>query len=586
MNAMKALLDNLRTKFPDAILATRVDAGRAETSVSVAAVRLLDIARYLHDAPEAAFDHLTDICSVDYPEDQLRFEVVYHLHSLPLQQRLRLKTRIADEDPAVASVTGIWKGANFLEREVYDMMGIRFTGHPDLRRILLPEDYAEGYPLRKDFPTEGRGWRSQFDFIPKFDETPLDVTESEITEEQKNAFRVEPGLPSSERKEELLLNMGPQHPSTHGVLRVVLMLDGERVVKATPDLGYLHRGVEKLAEGLTYMQMIPHTDRLDYVCAMSNNYAYVRAVEKLLEITVPIRAEYIRTIVAEMQRIIGHLFWLGTQALDIGAMTVFFWTFREREILLDMFEKLCGARLTLNYYRIGGVDSDFTPELVQRMNAFLDIFPEKVKEYDSLIASNRIWLGRTKNVALLSAEDAINFGCTGPVLRGSGVAYDIRKAEPYGVYDKVEWDVPIGKNGDTYDRYWIRMEEMRQSARIIAQCFDQLPEGPIMAEAPQYIPPPKELVMRDMESLIHHFIIYTQGIKPPKAETYCATEAPKGELGFFIVSDGSARPYRLKIRSPSFVHMGAFDHMARGYLISDVITIFGTYDVVMGECDR
>jgi NADH-quinone oxidoreductase subunit C/D len=583
---MKALLDNLKTQFPDAILATRVDAARAETSVSVAAARLLDIARYLHDAPEAAFDHLTDICSVDYPEDRMRFEVVYHLHSLPLQQRLRLKARITEDDPAIASVTGIWKGADFLEREVYDMMGIRFSGHPDLRRILLPEDYAEGYPLRKDFPAEGRGWRSQFDFIPRFDEAPLDIVESEISEEQKDTFRTEPGAPGPGRKEELLLNMGPQHPSTHGVLRVVLMLDGERVVKATPDLGYLHRGVEKLAEGLTYMQMIPHTDRLDYVCAMSNNYAYVRAVEKLLEITVPIRAEYVRTIVAEMQRIIGHLFWLGTQALDIGAMTVFFWTFREREVLLDMFEKLCGARLTLNYYRIGGVDSDFTPELVQRMKSFLDVFPEKVKEYDSLIAANRIWLGRTKNVALLSAEDAINFGCTGPVLRGSGVAYDIRKAEPYGVYDKVEWEVPIGKNGDTYDRYWIRMEEMRQSARIIAQCFDQLPEGPIMAEAPQYIPPPKELVMRDMESLIHHFIIYTQGIKPPKAETYCATEAPKGELGFFIVSDGSPRPYRLKIRSPSFVHMGAFDHMARGYLISDVITIFGTYDVVMGECDR
>jgi len=583
---MQALLNSLKTKFPDAILATRVDTARAETAVSVAAVRLLEIARYLHDAPEAAFDHLTDICSVDYPEDQLRFEVVYHLHSLPLQQRLRLKARITEDDPTIASVTGIWKGAEFLEREVYDMMGIRFSGHPDLRRILLPEDYAEGYPLRKDFPTEGRGWRSQFDFIPRLDEPSLDVIESEISDEQKNVFRAEPDIPSSQRKEELLLNMGPQHPSTHGVLRVVLMLDGERIVKATPDLGYLHRGVEKLSEGLTYMQMIPHTDRLDYVCAMSNNYAYVRAVEKLLEIEVPIRAEYIRTIVAEMQRIIGHLFWLGTQALDIGAMTVFFWTFRERETLLDMFEKLCGARLTLNYYRIGGVDSDFTPELVQRMKAFLDIFPEKVKEYDSLIASNRIWLGRTKNVALLSAEDAISFGCTGPVLRGSGVAYDVRKAEPYGVYDKIDWEVPIGKNGDTYDRYWIRMEEMRQSARIIAQCFDQLPPGPIMAEAPQYIPPPKELVMRDMESLIHHFIIYTQGIKPPKAEIYCATEAPKGELGFFIVSDGSPRPYRLKIRAPSFVHMGAFDHMARGYLISDIITIFGTYDVVMGECDR
>jgi NADH-quinone oxidoreductase subunit C/D len=583
---MQALLDSLKAKFQDAILATHVDAARAETAVSVAATRLLEIARYLHDAPEAAFDHLTDICSVDYPENQLRFEVVYHLHSLPLGQRLRLKARITEDDPAIASVTGIWKGAEFLEREVYDMMGIRFSGHPDLRRILMPEDYAEGYPLRKDFPAEGRGWRSEFDFIPRMDDSPLDVTEGEIPEEQKNAFRAEPSLPSSRRKEELLLNMGPQHPSTHGVLRVVLELDGERIVKATPDLGYLHRGVEKLSEGLTYMQIIPHTDRLDYVCAMANNYAYVRAVEKLLLITVPIRAEYIRTIVAEMQRIIGHLFWLGTQALDIGAMTVFFWTFREREILLDMFEKLCGARLTLNYYRIGGVDSDFTPELVQRMRAFLDIFPEKVKEYDSLIASNRIWLGRTKNVAVLSAKDAINFGCTGPVLRGSGVAYDIRKVEPYGVYDKVDWEVPIGKNGDTYDRYWIRMEEMRQSARIIAQCLDQLPAGPIMAEAPQYIPPPKELVMRDMESLIHHFIIYTQGIKPPKAETYCATEAPKGELGFFIVSDGSPRPYRLKIRSPSFVHMGAFDHMARGYLISDIITIFGTYDVVMGECDR
>ncbi|MCX5724802.1 MAG: NADH dehydrogenase (quinone) subunit D [Nitrospirae bacterium] len=583
---MQALLENLKAKFPDAILATHIDAARAETSVSVVAIRLLDLAHYLHDAPEAAFDQLTDICSVDYPEDQLRFEVVYHLHSLPLRQRLRLKARITENDPTIASVTGIWKGAEFLEREVYDMMGIRFSGHPDLRRILMPEDYAEGYPLRKDFPAEGRGWRSEFDFIPRMDNSPLDTAEGEIPEEQKDAFRAEPGLPSSRRKEELLLNMGPQHPSTHGVLRVVLELDGERIVKATPDLGYLHRGVEKLSEGLAYMQIIPHTDRLDYVCAMANNYAYVRAVEKLLVITVPIRAEYIRTIVAEMQRIIGHLFWLGTQALDIGAMTVFFWTFREREILLDMFEKLCGARLTLNYYRIGGVDSDFTPELVQRMRTFLETFPERVKEYDSLIASNRIFVGRTKNVAVLSAEDAINFGCTGPVLRGSGVAYDVRKVEPYGVYDKVEWDVPLGKNGDTYDRYWIRMEEMRQSARIIAQCLDQLPTGPIMADAPQYIPPPKELIMRDMESLIHHFIIYTQGIKPPKAETYCATEAPKGELGFFIVSDGSPRPYRLKIRSPSFVHMGAFDHMARGYLISDIITIFGTYDIVMGECDR
>ncbi len=583
---MQPLIETLMTRFPQTVVSIEADTARSEVTVHVAAERILDIARFLHDAPEASFDHLTDICSVDYPEDRLRFEVVYHLHSLGLHRRLRLKARLSGEDPAIASVTGIWKGAEFLEREVYDMMGISFSGHPDLRRILMPEDYAEGFPLRKDFPAEGRGWRSQFDFIPRLDEPPVELAEGEIPEPQKEAFRAEPLPSNSRRREELLLNMGPQHPSTHGVLRVVLELDGERIVKATPDLGYLHRGVEKLCEGLTYMQVIPHTDRLDYVCAMANNYAYVRAVEKLLGVTIPERAEYIRTIVAEMQRIVGHLFWLGTQALDIGAMTVFFWTFREREALLDMFEKLCGARLTLNYYRIGGVDSDFTPDLVLRLKTFLDAFPEKVKEYDSLIASNRIWLGRTKHVAVISAEDAINFGCTGPVLRGSGVAYDVRKEEPYGVYDKVDWEVPIGKNGDTYDRYWVRMEEMRQSARIIKQCLDQLPQGPIIADAPQYIPPPKPLVMRDMESLIHHFIIFTQGFKPPKAETYCATEAPKGELGFFIVSDGSARPYRLKIRSPSFVHMGAFDHMARGYLISDIITIFGTYDIVMGECDR
>lgn len=580
------LVDRLPKKFPDAVTSVDLDPDRGEVAVHVRAAHIVEIARYLHDDPEMAFDHITDICSADYPEDRERFEVIYQLLSLPHGRRIRLKARVPEDNPAIASVTGVWRGAEFLEREVYDMMGIRFTGHPDLRRILMPEDYAEGYPLRKDFPTEGRGWRSQFDFIPRLDEPPVEQREGEIPEAQKKPFMAEGGASGTRRREELLLNMGPQHPSTHGVLRVVLELDGERIVKATPDLGYLHRGVEKLAEGLAYMQVIPHTDRLDYVCAMANNYAYVRAVEKLLGVTVPERAEYIRTIVAEMQRIIGHLFWLGTQALDIGAMTVFFWTFREREILLDMFEKLCGARLTLNYYRIGGVDGDFTPDLVLRLKTFLETFPQKIGEYDSLIASNRIWLGRTKNVAVISAEDAINFGLTGPTLRGSGVAYDIRKLEPYGVYHKVDWEVPVGKRGDTYDRYWIRMEEMRQSARIIAQCLDQMPPGPIMADVPHVIPPRKELVMRDMESLIHHFIIFTQGFKPPKAETYCGTEAPKGELGFFIISDGSPRPYRLKIRSPSFIHMGAFDHMARGYLISDIITIFGTYDIVMGECDR
>ncbi|HEY3197579.1 MAG TPA: NADH dehydrogenase (quinone) subunit D [Nitrospirales bacterium] len=588
---MQSLLTKLKDRFPDDVLAVREEGSYRDLVAHVKPQALPAIGRFLHDDHEAAFDMLSDICSVDYPEDEDRFEVIYLLKSLPRNHRLRLKVRVSEDDPVVPTLTPIWKGANFLEREVYDMMGIRFAGHPDLRRILMPEDYDEGYPLRKDFPVEGKGWRATFPFLPRLDEPATSSTEGEIPLDQQRPFLLEAeGLGADampiRRETELLLNMGPQHPATHGVLRVVLQLEGERVIKATPDVGYLHRGVEKLCEALTYQQIIPHTDRLDYVCSMLNNYAFVRAVEKLLNITIPERAEYIRTIVAEMQRIIGHLFWLGTQALDIGAMTVFFWTFREREILLDMFEKLCGARLTLNYYRVGGVDSDFTPDLSERLYAFLETFPAHLLEYDELLRTNRIWLSRTKNIALLSAEDAVNFGATGPVLRGSGVSYDVRKAEPYGAYDKVDWEVPIGKNGDTYDRYWVRLEEMRQSARIIRQCLDQLPPGRIVADVPQVVPPPKKEVMRDMQSHIHHFIIYTQGFKIPKGETYCASEGAKGELGFFIASDGGTRPYRLKIRSPSFVHLGAFDHMARGYLIADIVTIFGTYDVVMGEVDR
>jgi len=412
---------------------------------------------------------------------------------------------------------------------------------------------------------------------------PVDLNEAPFREASAAADSED--LPFR-RSEDLLLNMGPQHPATHGVLRVVLELEGEKIVKATPDLGYLHRGVEKLCEGLTYQQIIPHTDRLDYICSMTNNFAYVRAVEKLLGVSIPERGEYVRTIIAEMQRIVGHLFWLGTQALDIGAMTIFFWTFREREVLLDLFEEICGARLTMNYFRIGGVNGDLTPDVITKLRKFLMVFPSKIEEYDTLLKNNRIWVSRTRNIAVISAEDAVSFGLTGPTLRGSGVQYDIRKAEPYAAYGKVEWEVPLGTRGDTYDRYWVRMQEMKQSARIITQCLDQLPEGPILTDVPQVVAPPKENVMQDMQSLIHHFIIFTEGFRPPAGEVYCATEAPKGELGFSIVSDGGPKPYRLKIRSPSFVHMGAFDHMARGYMIADIVTIFGSYDIVMGECDR
>ncbi|HIA14075.1 MAG TPA: NADH dehydrogenase (quinone) subunit D [Nitrospirales bacterium] len=422
-----------------------------------------------------------------------------------------------------------------------------------------------------------------------------------LKDQRTSVYRVDPESPGDPalpvlRTEELMLNMGPQHPATHGVLKVVMDLEGERIVKATPVMGYLHRGVEKLAEHGTYHQFIPHTDRLDYVCAMYNNFAYVRAVEKLIDLPVPERAEYLRTIVAEIQRIIGHQFWLGTQSLDLGAMTVFFYTFRDREILLDWFDRLCGARLTTSWYRIGGVEKDFSPDLVETIYEYLDYFPPKIDEYMIFLEKNRIWLARTKGVAVISAEDAISFGMSGPPLRGSGVDYDLRKYEPYAAYDKVEWKVPVGTNGDTYDRYWIRIEEMRESVKIIRQCLDHLkeldqlpaddPRNQIMAKRPSVTLPTKDRVFTSLENMIQQFKLFSDGFKAPKGEIYCGTEAHKGELGFYIVSDGDSRPYRMKIRAPSFIHMGAFNHMCKGYMIADAVTIFGTYDVVMGECDR
>jgi len=388
------------------------------------------------------------------------------------------------------------------------------------------------------------------------------------------------------RTEEMLLNMGPQHPSTHGVLRLVLQLDGEKVLKATPHVGYLHRGIEKLSESRLYNQIIPLTDRFDYVASMTNNFAYVRAVEKLLQIKAPERAEYIRTIIAEFQRIASHLLWLGTHAIDLGAMTVFFYCFRERELVLDLFEIICGARLTTSYYIPGGVRRDAASEFIDKAYKFTEIFPSKVDEYDTLIKNNRIWLGRTKGIGVISAEDAINFGLSGPTLRGSGVNYDVRKAEPYAAYDKIEFDVPLGKNGDVYDRYLIRVEEMRQSNRIIKQCLDKMPKGPVVIDNPKIVLPEKKKTMTEIESLIHHFKLVSEGYKTPPGEVYCGTEAPKGELGIYIVSDGSNKPYRMKVRAPSFVHLGAFDYMSKGHMIADIIAIIGTIDIVLGEVDR
>lgn len=387
---------------------------------------------------------------------------------------------------------------------------------------------------------------------------------------------------------EISLSMGPQHPATHGVLRLVLDLDGETVVKCTPYVGYLHRGVEKLAEQKSYISALPLSDRLDYISSMSNNQAYVVAVERLFGIEAPERAKFIRTMTAEMNRISSHIIWLGTHALDIGAMTVFLYSFRERETLLDLFEKLCGARLTVSYPRIGGVRNDVSQEFLDKLYQFTLEFPRRIEEYETLIDQNRIWLQRTKGIGVISAEEAVNWGLTGGTLRGSGVNYDVRKAFPYDAYDKIEFDVPLGKAGDVYDRYRVRMEELRQANRIIKQCIEKLPKGPVLSpEASKFVLPPKENLFKNMEPLIHHFVLITKGpLTAPAGEIYSACEVPKGELGFYIVSDGTGKPYRMRVRAPSFVHASVLPRLCEGSLVADVIANIGTIDIVLGECDR
>jgi len=360
---------------------------------------------------------------------------------------------------------------------------------------------------------------------------------------------------------ELLINMGPQHPATHGVLRVKLKLDGERVLGSECVIGYLHRGVEKIAENRTYAQFAPYTDRMDYVAAVTNGMGYVEAVEKLLAVEIPPRAQYTRMVLAELQRLASHLLWLGTHALDIGAMTPVFYTFREREEILKIFEQYCGARLTTHAFRIGGLQYDLYDGFDQDCVKFCDYVLPKIDEYEQLLTQNRIWINRTKGVGVLSAEDAVAFGVTGPVLRGSGVKWDIRKVQPYEAYDKVEFEVPIGQNGDTYDRYIVRIQEMRQSVRIIRQCVERLAAGPIFGKVGKVI-------------------------KPPVGEVYHSIEAPKGELGYFVVSDGSTNPYRVRVRPPSFVNLQALDIMIRGRLVADVVAVIGTLDIVLGEVDR
>jgi NADH-quinone oxidoreductase subunit D len=413
--------------------------------------------------------------------------------------------------------------------------------------------------------------------VVKAEDVQLDITFDQL----KNLVS-----PRALTGDTMLLNMGPHHPSTHGVLRLLLELDGETIVNCVPDIGYLHTGIEKTVEGKSFLKGIPMTDRTDYMSPMSNNLAYCGAMEKLLEVDVPIRAQYLRVILMELTRLNSHLVWLGTHALDIGAMSVFLYCFREREMILDVYEAVSGARMMSSYIRPGGLWRDVPARFEQLVRKILDVFPGRIGEYETLLKDNPMWKDRTIGVGVISAEDALDFGMTGPCLRGSGINYDIRKAQPYSSYDHFEFSVPLGSAGDVYDRYRCRLEEMVQSLSIIRQALDKLPAGPVITADRKIAPPPKHEIAYSMESLIHHFKLWTEGFKAPAGEVYFAVESGKGEYGVMLAGDGSPRPRRMHMRAPSFNNLQSLPFLSKGALLADVVAIIGSIDIVLGDVDR
>ena len=568
----------LKDRFESEILDV-VDAF-GQTTVVCEKGRIRDILSFLKDEPDLKYDRLNDLTAVDYQghphrdPSKPRFDVVYDLYSHPNNQRLRVRAQVTDEDCRVDSVCSVWRGAEWPEREAFDMFGIRFDGHPDLRRILMPHNF-EYYPLRKDYPLQGKGER---DVIapddPGFAGNPFAGNEEKSDDPL-----------ASER---MILNLGPQHPATHGTLRLQLELDGERITRCIPDIGYLHTGFEKLGEHHNFNQFVTVTDRMNYLSPLCNNIAYSASVERLMGLEVPERANAIRVILWELSRIADHVVWLGTHALDIGAFTVFLYTFEQRERCYNIFELVTGARLTTSYTRIGGLGWDVPENFREVVLDFTAQFPDAMEEVERLLTRNRIWIDRTKGVGVISAEDAIDWNMTGPMLRGSGVDYDIRKAEPYLNYADYDFDIPVGENGDTYDRYLVRMEEMNQSLRIIEQAVNNLPGGPVKVDDAKVILPEKKDVDFGMESLIHHFkvIMDGHGLTPPLGESYLPTESPNGELGFYVVSNGTGYAHRMRVRPPSFMNYQVFSHMVEGLMISDAIAVLGSFNVIAGELDR
>jgi NADH-quinone oxidoreductase subunit C/D len=527
--------------------------------------RLVEVFKTLRDQPDLACDLLLDICGVDYPDRERRFEVVYHLASLDKGHRFRLRVPVAEEEPSVPSAYGIWKAADWFEREAWDLMGIRFDGHPNLRRILTHEAF-QGHPLRKDYDPAKR-WI---------------LTESETMVPDWASDSIE----GEDHFETQILNLGPSHPATHGTLRIVVRLEGEVITRAETEIGYLHRCFEKMSETHGWNEVIPYADRLNYCSAMNNGVGYALGVERMLEIEAPPRAQAIRLILCEFSRLMDHAVCLGANLVDLGALTNFWYFFQPREEIYSLLEACAGGRLTVSYARIGGLVNDVPDDFVERVRRLLRTIPKFIDDVDRLVTSNRIFRDRTEGIGVMAAEEAVAWGWTGPCLRASGVPFDLRREQPYLGYDQYEFDIPIATAGDCYARYLVRLEEMRQSLRIIGQAIERLPGGPVITDNHHVALPPKSKVYSEMESLIWHFKLIYEGIKVPPGAMYTATEGSNGELGFYIVADGSGHPYRIKVRPPCFAIFQAYPHILEGHLVSDAIAILGSLNIIAGELDR
>jgi NADH-quinone oxidoreductase subunit C/D len=544
---------------------------------------LTDALSYLKNDIYSPYKMLYDLTAVD---ERTRsrineasgndFTIIYHLLSFDRNEDVRIKVPIKENDLELPSITHLWQNADWYEREVFDMFGVKFEGHPHLRRILMPLTW-EGHPLRKEHPARAT------------EMGPFQLPEEKALHEQ-DVMQFNPddwGLQrEGDNDEFMFLNLGPQHPGTHGVLRLVLQLDGEEILHVVPDIGFHHRGAEKMGERQSWHTFIPYTDRVDYLGGVLNNLAYVLAVEKLAGIEVPPRAQVIRVMMSEFFRIASHLVWYGTFAQDLGMLSPVFYMFSDRERIFDIVAAVCGDRMHPNWFRIGGVAQDLPKGWEKLVKNYLDYLPKRLKDYDKLVMNNTIFKARTVGIGIYDTEEAIEWGITGPGLRATGYEWDFRKKRPYSGYDQFEFDIPTGVNGDCYDRAVVRTEEIRQSLRIIEQCMNNMPEGNYKSEHPLTTPPLKKHTMHDIETLITHFLNVSWGPVIPEGEAFMGIEASKGNNGYYLVSNGDTIPYRVRIRTPSFPHIQMVSYISRGYTVADLLSILGSIDYVLSDVDR